>query len=233
MHTKTMTRKATAKTLPCDQTAPAPPGPSDEELLLDYAKTGNQEAFAQLVRRYERDLYGYLRRCLGDAQLAEDAFQNTFLQLHRKCGQFEAGRRLRPWLYAIAHNQVVDLLRRDRRRKTHSLNAAPHDAGEKQQPYGDLLEADAVDPGERLKLREDCERTRRAMGRVPAKVRQVLTLVVYQGLPYREAAKVLGIPLGTVKSRMYYALQSLHGALVATREGPLQVGGDQSLIPKG
>ena len=73
-----------------------PSAERDEQLLLEYTATGNQHAFAELVRLYERELYRYLYRRLNDAQLAEDAFQNTFLQLHRKCRQFQAGRRLRP-----------------------------------------------------------------------------------------------------------------------------------------
>jgi RNA polymerase sigma-70 factor (ECF subfamily) len=194
---------------------PSPTG-RDEELLLEYAATGSQPAFEELVRLYEREIYSYLRRRLQDAQLAEDAFQNTFLQLHLKCGQFEPGRRLRPWLYTIAAHQAVDLLRRNRRHKTVRLTAAADDAGTDQPrpAAGDFRDTEAADPGEQLKRHEDCERTRRAMRMVPAKVRQVLMLIVYQGLPYREAAEVLGIPLGTVKSRMHAALQRLHEALL-------------------
>ncbi|HEY7423812.1 MAG TPA: sigma factor, partial [Gemmataceae bacterium] len=64
---------------------------SDEDLLGRFCR-GQTEAFGVLVRRYERELYGYLRRYLGDSTLAEDVFQNTFLQLYLKSGQYEAGR---------------------------------------------------------------------------------------------------------------------------------------------
>ena len=60
-----------------------------EALLLDYVENGNRESFEQLVRRFERELFSYLRRYLGDEHLAEDAFQGTFLLLHSKCSQFE------------------------------------------------------------------------------------------------------------------------------------------------
>ena len=88
---------------------------SDEALLLRYRDTGDSEAFVELVHRYERELYSYLRRYLGDSAMAEDAFQRAFLQVHLKCEQFEEGRRFRPWLYAIATNQAIDLGRRNRR----------------------------------------------------------------------------------------------------------------------
>ena len=78
--------------------------------------------FAELVRRYERELYSYLRRYLGDAEMAEDAFQAAFLQVHLKCQQFEAGRSVRPWLYTIATNQAIDAQRRSRRHRMVSLD---------------------------------------------------------------------------------------------------------------
>ena len=81
---------------------------------------------------------------------------------------------------------------------------------ERRRPWLILWMARAVSPDERLTRHEDQERTRLALRMIPEKVRQVLTLIVYQGLGYRAAAETLGIPLGTVKSRMNKALQSLH-----------------------
>src|SRR5687767_10588782 len=84
---------------------------SDED-LLGRARHGDSQAFAALVKRYERELYGYLRRYVGDATLADDVFQNTFLQVYLKREQYEAGRPVRPWLYTIATHQAIDALRR-------------------------------------------------------------------------------------------------------------------------
>ena len=85
---------------------------TDEELILEYRVSRDQSLFSILVHRYERELYSYLRRYLGRADWAEDAFQATFLQLHLKCDQFQEGRRLKPWLYMIATNKAIDLQRR-------------------------------------------------------------------------------------------------------------------------
>src|SRR6187397_2007196 len=95
---------------------------TDEELMLAYRDRGDRDAFDQLVHRYERELYSYLRRFLGDAAAAEDAFQATFLQVHLKCDQFESDRKVRPWLYTIATNQAIDLQRRIKRHKMVSLD---------------------------------------------------------------------------------------------------------------
>lgn len=208
----------TAKTLQYDRSRPSPVR-CDEELLATYAETGSRDAFEELVGRYEREIYSYLRHFLGDAQLAEDAFQTTFLQVHLKCRQFVRGRRLRPWLYAIANHQAVDLLRRNRRHKAVSLSTAAGDdsADDERQPLGNLLGREDADLVTNLEMVEDRERTRLAMDKIPAKLRHVLILVVYQGLKYSEAADVLGIPRGTLKSRMNRALQTLYEAFLVTR----------------
>ena len=107
---------------PVSTEAPHRAGMSDEELLSAYREGADRQAFAELVRRYERELYSYLRRYLGDAEMAEDAFQATFLQVHLKCDQFEEGRKFRPWLYTIATNQAIDAQRRNKRHRSVSLD---------------------------------------------------------------------------------------------------------------
>src|SRR5437763_17169109 len=78
---------------------------SDEELLLGYCETGDASLFSELVRRYERELYSYLRRYLGDAERAADAFLGAFFQVHLKGRQYEARRAVRPWRYPGATSQ--------------------------------------------------------------------------------------------------------------------------------
>jgi RNA polymerase sigma-70 factor, ECF subfamily len=185
---------------------------TDEQLLLEYRVTGKASLFAQLVHRYEPELYGYLRRYLGDANAAEDAFQQTFLQVHLKCGQFQAGRKVRPWLYTIATHQAIDARRRTRRQRMTSLDLVRYaEEGE----GGNLLELLAEDrpgPRQRLELKERREWVTRALDDLPDGLRATVTLVYFQGLPYREAADVLSIPVGTVKSRLHTAISRLHAA---------------------
>ena len=96
---------------------------TDEQLLLEYRQTGDREVFAQLVYRYERELYNYLRRYLGNTEMAEDVFQASMMQVHLKCDQFQADRRFRPWLYSIATNQAIDARRRNKRHMMMSLDS--------------------------------------------------------------------------------------------------------------
>ena len=89
---------------------------TDEELLLEYRMTGRPAVFETLVKRYERELYNYLRRFLNNQALAEDAFQATFMQVHLKCSLYDADRKVRPWLYTVATNQAIEQGKhRDRR----------------------------------------------------------------------------------------------------------------------
>jgi RNA polymerase sigma-70 factor (ECF subfamily) len=188
---------------------------SDEELLTRFCR-GQTEAFGALVRRYERPLFGYLRRYLGDDSLAEDVFQNTFLQLYVKSNQYEAGRPVRPWLYTIATHQAIDALRRQGRHQAVSLEPRPGEApeGGDGNSLRELLESRGPGPLDQAAEHERRERVRAVVERLPEPMRQVLLLAYYQGLKYREIAEVLGIPVGTVKSRLHAALVKLHEAWV-------------------
>ena len=166
-------------------------GLSDEELLGRCRRTEDKAAFESLVHRYERELFSYLRRYLGNAEMAEDVFQATFLQVHLKREQFEEGRRFRPWLYTIATNQAIDAQRRNRRHRMVSLD---HRTGG-ENDVGSLVEMLAGN-GQTA----DAE----------MEVESALMLVYHQGMKYREAADVLGIPVGTVKSRLHSALLKLN-----------------------
>lgn len=184
---------------------------SDEELLVRYRQTGERELFAELVSRYERELYSFLRRYLGDAQTAEDAFQATFLQVHLKCGQFEPGRRLRPWLYTIATNQAIDVRRRDKRHRHVSLDRQVQEDDDSGRLL-DLLVSDEPLPMQRMSEEERQTWLMEAIGELPESLQAALTLIYFQDLKYREAADVLAVPVGTVKSRMHAAVQKLHEA---------------------
>jgi RNA polymerase sigma-70 factor (ECF subfamily) len=184
---------------------------TDEELLSQFC-LGQTDSFGALVRRYERELYGYLVRYLGDRDLADDVFQNTFLQLYTKAGTYESGRPVRPWLYTIATHQAIDALRRNGRRQVLSLDQARDE-----QPDGEvkslleMIESRSPGPMDSVQGKEQQEQVRNSVDRLPEFLRQVVVLAYYQGLKYREIADILEIPVGTVKSRLHAALLKLQG----------------------
>jgi RNA polymerase sigma-70 factor, ECF subfamily len=185
---------------------------TDEELVLVYRDHGHRGAFDELVRRYERELYSYLRRYLGDAAAAEDAFQATFLQVHLKCDKFEPDRKVRPWLYTIATNQAIDLQRRGKRHRLVSLDRRDASADDDAGTLANLLESREPAPAAGLESDERERWVHGAVADLPEQLRTVVNLIYYQGLKYRDVAEMLNVPVGTVKSRMHTAVQKLNEA---------------------
>lgn len=180
---------------------------ADEELIRRFQVDGDRDAFEALVCRYERELFGYLRRYLHDAEMAEDVFQATFLRVHLKREQFEAGRKFRPWLYTIATHLAIDARRRNRRHKMAALDAPLAEAGGR--PLIDTLATAGDGSEDRLEEKEMIDWIREAVDKLAAPQRQIVQLIYHQGLKYREAARLLDIPLGTVKSRMHAAIVAI------------------------
>ncbi|MCE9631426.1 MAG: RNA polymerase sigma factor [Planctomycetia bacterium] len=202
-------------------------GLSDEELLRRCRVNGDSASFESLVHRYEQELFSYLRRYLGSAEMAEDVFQATFLQVHLKREQFEEGRRFRPWLYTIATNQAIDAQRRNRRHRMVSLD---HRTGG-EDDMGSLVEmlaGNGQTADEQMQVEEARDWVRSAVDDLPESLKSALMLVYHQGMKYREAADVLGIPVGTVKSRLHSALLKLNESWRRSgRSMPDAVGGGE------
>src|SRR5262245_47845076 len=178
--------KATLTASPAESTS-GHSSQTDEELLLQYRTSGDADLFSQLVRRYERELYSYLRRYLGDAEMAEDAFQAAFLQVHLKCQQFESGRAVRPWLYTIATNQAIDLQRRSKRHRMVSLDRSSSADGDDVGKLLDLLVSKEPIPTAQLSADERRDWLHRTVESLPQSLQDVINLVYFQDLKYREA----------------------------------------------
>lgn len=189
---------------------------SDEE-LLNRLRNGQKEVFGLIVRRFQRELYGYLRRYLGDAHLADDVFQATLLQVFLKIGQYEPDRPARPWIYTIATHQAIDAMRRAGR---HSMASLDHVAGENgdgaERGLLQMLESREANPFDQMEAAEQRARVQASVDQLPDFLRQVVVLAYYQGLKYREIAEILEIPVGTVKSRLHAALVKLQEMWKAT-----------------
>lgn len=152
----------------------------------------------------------FLTRLTGDRQMAEDVFQETFLQVHLSADTFDATRRFKPWLFTIAANKARDLLRKRSRRQTFELSAPLEGSGNGGEGGGpafvDLMEVDVPPPDGRM---DDAERNalvQKAIDRMPWMLREILLLTYFQRLSYAQVAEELGIPLGTVKSRLHAAV---------------------------
>ena len=179
---------------------------TDEQLLERYLN-GELAAFRQLVARYERELYAFLARFLGDRTAAEDIFQEAFLQVHQSGHSFDPTRRFRPWLFTIAANKARDLMRSQARRPAAPLDAKISggnngDGG----TFVDLMAADVPDIDEPAKRQELSDQVRGVVDELPDHLREILLLSYFHQFPYKQIADILEIPLGTVKSRLHAAV---------------------------
>ena len=176
---------------------------SETELILK-ARDGDRNAFNELVRIHAQGVLNVIFRMCGDAQVAEDAAQETFIRAWSHLGSFRVDSSLRNWLYRIALNTATDMLRKDKRILPVDVN--------------DFQLADPQPGPEGTYLQE--ERTalvQAAIQSLPDASRAVLVLKEYEGLSYREIADALDIPIGTVMSRLNYARRVLKEKLEGQR----------------
>ena len=197
---------------------------TDEQLLVDYSR-GDQRAFGELVARYQHELFAFLYRFVSDAggaATAEDLFQETFVQVHRSAKGFDPGRKFRPWLFTIAANKARDYLRSSGRRSIHSLdNVAGGGSGQDEDAttFLDLMQSEMAPPPAELQTGEDIALVNRVLGEMPVIYREVLVMSYFHQFSYKEMAEVLGVPLGTIKSRLHGALAIFARAFKAAEAG--------------
>ncbi len=176
--------------------------PTDEQLLAEFIE-GRNGSFELLVRRYTPELHQFALRITGRSAAAEDVVQETFLQVHRSARSFDPKRRFKPWLFTIAANKARDYLRRRVRRRELSFEERLRSDGEGCQRFLDLLASDETASDEALEREELTEDVASVVERMPERLREVLVLAYFHKLAYRDISEVLGIPLGTVKSRLH------------------------------
>ena len=204
---------------------------SDEALWSRYRKSQDRQLFNQLIRRYESELFRHLCRMLSNAQWAEDALQATLLKLHLKQDQFLPGRRFKPWLYAIATHQAIDLQRKNKRHQLQSLDQQYATETNAPTALVHRIESATAPPEQQLEQREIEQSVRQSVDDLPASLRQPLDLVYYQGLKIREVAEKLNIPQGTVKSRLRRALLTLSQTFNQPAPGETQSDSSRDIAP--
>lgn len=187
-----------------------------ESGLVDLCRRGDPEAFARLVSLHERMVYNLAARLLGDAEEARDLSQEVFLLVYRTLARFQGRSSLRTWIYRIVVNQCRNRQRWWRRRKR-----------ERSCPIEDVTPADEVrmaaaahaqTPFDELARRERARRVQDALARLSFDHRAILLLREVEGLTCDEIAATLGVPSGTVKSRLARARDGLRRALPAPEQ---------------
>lgn len=166
---------------------------SDEELMAAVAR-GDEHALGTLVDRHAGRMHAHLTRMTGSVDDADDLLQETWLRVARGARSFQTGRSVRPWLFGIASNLARDLHRRRAVRVRVASEVASEARADQAPPTGRPLESVAL---------------RERVARLPDRLREVLWLRYFEDLSEAEMAAALGVPRGTVKSRLHGAIREL------------------------
>ncbi len=176
---------------------------SDEQIFAQYID-GQTQAFDVLVDRYYKQIFRFLVRFTGRQHLAEDLIQDVFMKVSRSAQTFDQTKKFRPWLYSIAANRARDVLRSAGRSEKQIVLQKTD--GDMEVSLAHLLPQTSVAPDQEVIARETTQKVQVALTDLPEQLREILILAYYDQLPYKEIADMLGIPLGTVKSRLHKAV---------------------------
>jgi RNA polymerase sigma-70 factor (ECF subfamily) len=170
---------------------------TDDAKLVELARGGDRDAFERLMREHLDAVYGHALRFFGDSATAEDAAQEVFVKVYRSLGDFDGRAAFSTWLYRITRNVCLDMFRRGKRQ------ASPMD------PV-DLPDRPSADFAGGVAMATDLEA---AVATLPPEDRDAFNAVALFGLSYADAGTVLGVPAGTVKSRVFRARRTLISVL--------------------
>ena len=185
----------------------AQPVLESEEALVARAKAGDRRAFGELVERYMRRAYYAALGFVGSPEDAMDLSQEAFVRAYRARGRLDPSRPFYAWLYQILRRLCFNFVRdrRTRRRRTEQASDWLVDQASDRHS--------GMNPARALQREEDRKRVLKALATLPEREREVLVLKEWEGLRYREIAALVGIPIGTVMSRLYSARRRLAAAV--------------------
>lgn len=182
----------------------------DTELMLRYKKNRDKESFAKLVRRYQKGLVNFFYRLCWDASLSEDFAQEVFIRIAQNARWYKPSARFNTFLYTIARNIWIDYWRLQKNKPVSvSLDNELKENGHKERSFKDFIAAEQKHPEEILIIKETMERIKQVLKSMNEEQQVIINLCMFEGMSYEEVAEVIDLPLGTVKSRLHFALARL------------------------
>ena len=180
-----------------------------DEALMESVKNGDMTAFDLLVKRYQKPVVNYLYRLTGNFALAEDIAQESFLMLYRKAKLFHSTRCFKPWFYKIVTNLFRQELRKKKFLFSHRVIGSDNMI-----EFHKTVKTNSQSPSQKIEEKETQSQIRQLINSLPKKQRIAVTLHIFEEFTYQEIADVLDCSIGTVKSRIYYGLQSIKEKVV-------------------
>jgi RNA polymerase sigma-70 factor, ECF subfamily len=169
--------------------------------LVDAFKSGNVQAFNELVSRYQTKVYWIARRFVGNHEDADDITQEVFVKVYHKLKDFRSDSSFYTWVYRIATNTAINVLR-----KRKIVNLVHLDEAF---PVLSSLSDDSLDPVKKLEMKENQTLLEDAITKLPAKQKQVFVLRYFEEMPYEDISKILKITVGGLKANYFHALKNI------------------------
>lgn len=191
----------------------------DEQALIRRCRDGDEEAFRMLMERHQRGVFAVAQAMVRDAEEARDIVQEAFVRVFQGLGAFKGDASFKTWLQRIVRNLCIDRLRARKSREQALGEVETVSEGEDAVEAGLVASRWGSQPQDRLLDRELGEAIHAAVARLPEKHREILVLREVEGMSYEELAEALGIPKGTVMSRLFHARSKLQKDLAEFREG--------------
>src|SRR3712207_5719157 len=179
--------------------------------LIERAIAGREESFEELVRRYQRPIVSYVYRMVGDYDTALDLTQEVFIKVYGSLARYRSEFKFSTWIYRIAHNAAIDHLRRAGAARLEDFAAE----GEDGKAYERPLASSAPTPEQESEREERRAEIETVVRQLPPTYRELIVLRHAHDLSYDEIAEVTGLPLGTVKNRIFRAREAMRELLVA------------------
>ena len=176
--------------------------------LVQSALAGRETSFEELVRRYQRPIAAYVYRMVGDYDAALDLTQEVFIKVYNSLTRYRSEFKFSTWIYKIAHNAAIDHLRR------HAVRDQALTSGIDGEHREVLIESRRLTPEQESERKERRTEIESVVQLLPAAYRELIVLRHSQDLSYDEIAEVTGLPLGTVKNRLFRARESMRDHLL-------------------
>jgi RNA polymerase sigma-70 factor (ECF subfamily) len=183
---------------------------NDADLVL-RALAGREDGFEELVRRYQRPIVGYVYRMVGDYDTALDLAQEVFIKVYNSLGRYRPEFKFSTWIYRIAHNASIDHLRRAGNARTEEMETGGEGGSTFEKPFA----SKALTPEQETERGERRAEIEEVVRRLAPAYRELIVLRHSHDLSYDEIAEVTGLPLGTVKNRIFRAREAMRELLVA------------------
>ncbi|MBV9927075.1 MAG: sigma-70 family RNA polymerase sigma factor [Acidobacteria bacterium] len=190
--------------------APNPTAPADTELVV-RALAGREDGFEELVRRYQRPIVAYVYRMVGDYDAALDLAQEVFIKVYNSLGRYRPEFKFSTWIYRIAHNAAIDHLRRLGAARTEEMEVEGQEGTTFEKP----LASKSPTPEQETERGERRAEIEEVVTQLQPAYRELIVLRHSHDLSYDEIAEVTGLPLGTVKNRIFRAREAMRELLVA------------------